>query len=370
MPKTPAANTTPDKINVRVTLSSYDLLDPAEKQTQVYVDIPSVARATWLLDADFHAVLKHEPWPAVIDCAHAEYERRGVVSDPTSAAARQAIVDWLLLSEGAEFETRHGAVYAAWEADQARRHPVARKLLAENERLRAELAKRAPRAETDTTEIARLRAELAAARALAADATRYEVPLPENGGTEVRLMRSTAGGWTAVIPRRGGGVAWTKEGWQEAISALSVDRLFCWPSAETALTETRKAITPDAHPAAAPLASDHAAHEAAPDDHPESAGDTPRDSGDRGDRDTPRGDTASPLPEDAARFTVSPTGQERPLTSAVPPRSPHGDKGDNTGASGDNAATVSPVIARRRQVRTAINNAFGLRSERPHPAAQ
>ncbi|WP_241784676.1 hypothetical protein [Streptomyces turgidiscabies] len=126
-----------DSINVRVTLDSYDVVHPSQKQTQVYVQIPEVGRASWLLDASFYAALRNEPWPHVIDEAHNDYMRRGVVSDSTSAAARQAIVDWLLLSEGADYDTRYDAVQAAWEADQARRHPVARKLLAENETLKA-----------------------------------------------------------------------------------------------------------------------------------------------------------------------------------------------------------------------------------------
>lgn len=129
-----------DSIIVRVTLDSYDVVHPSEQQTQVYVQIPEVARASWLLDADFYAALKSEPWPHVIDSAHEEYQRRGVVSDSTSAAARKAVVDWLLLSEGADYDARYDAVHAAWEADQARQHPVARKLLKENEQLRAELA--------------------------------------------------------------------------------------------------------------------------------------------------------------------------------------------------------------------------------------
>lgn len=129
-----------DSINVRVTLGSYDVVHPSQKQTQVYVQIPEVGRASWLLDASFYAALRNEPWPHVIDEAHNDYERRGVVSDSASAAARQAIVDWLLLSEGADYDARYDAVQAAWEADQARRHPVARKLLAENEKLRAQVA--------------------------------------------------------------------------------------------------------------------------------------------------------------------------------------------------------------------------------------
>lgn len=129
-----------DSISVRVSLDSYDLVHPSEKQTQVYVQIPEVARASWLLDASFYAALKNEPWPHVIDSAHEEYERRGVVSDSASAAARKAIVDWLLLSEGADYDAHYDAMQAAWEADQARQHPVARKLLKENEQLRARVA--------------------------------------------------------------------------------------------------------------------------------------------------------------------------------------------------------------------------------------
>lgn len=129
-----------DSIIVRVTLDSYDLVHPSEKQTQVYVQIPEVARASWLLDASFYAALKNEPWPHVVDSAHEEYERRGVVSDSASGAARKAIVDWLLRSDGADYDARYDAVQAAWEADQARQHPVARKLLKENEQLRARVA--------------------------------------------------------------------------------------------------------------------------------------------------------------------------------------------------------------------------------------
>ena len=129
-----------DSILVRVTLDSYDVVHPSEKQTQVYVQIPEVGRASWLLDESFYAALKNEPWPHVIDSAHDDYERRGVVSDSTSEAARKAIVDWLLLSDGADHDARYDAVQAAWEADQARQHPVARKLLKENEQLRTRVA--------------------------------------------------------------------------------------------------------------------------------------------------------------------------------------------------------------------------------------
>ncbi|MEU8537097.1 hypothetical protein [Streptomyces parvulus] len=129
-----------DSILVRVTLDSYDVVHPSEKQTQVYVQIPEVGRASWLLDSSFYGRLKNEPWPHVIDEAHSDYMLRGVVSDSASAAARQAIVDWLLLSEGAEYDARFDAVQEAWELDQARQHPVARKLLKENGELQARVA--------------------------------------------------------------------------------------------------------------------------------------------------------------------------------------------------------------------------------------
>jgi hypothetical protein len=94
--------------------------------------------------------------------------------------------------------------------------------------------------------IAHLEKELEAARALAADATEYRIPLPELGGTELLLRRQSlvhGPGWAVSTMARGGGRAWTTEGWQDAISALSVDRLFCWPDPDTAITEIRNALS-------------------------------------------------------------------------------------------------------------------------------
>lgn len=94
-------------------------------------------------------------------------------------------------------------------------------------------------------EIERLRGELAAARALAADVTEYRVMVPEHGGAELRVSRQGwmhGSGWAVAVPGYGGGRAWTQEGWQESIGALSVDRLFCWPDAEAAIREGRQAV--------------------------------------------------------------------------------------------------------------------------------
>lgn len=99
---------------------------------------------------------------------------------------------------------------------------------------------------TQAEEIARLRSELAAAQALAADATEYRVPVPENGGEELLVRRQRAAkepGWAVSTMALGGGRAWTQMGWVEVISALSVDQLFCWPDPQTAIDECRRALT-------------------------------------------------------------------------------------------------------------------------------
>lgn len=80
---------------------------------------------------------------------------------------------------------------------------------------------------------------------LAGSATEYRVPVPEGGGTDLIVRRqgvAFGAGWSVAVPGWGGGRAWTAEGWQDSISALSVDRLFCWPDAETAVAEARRAL--------------------------------------------------------------------------------------------------------------------------------
>ncbi|MEU6597926.1 hypothetical protein [Streptomyces flaveolus] len=112
-----------DSITVRVMLGSYDVVHPAEKQTQVYVQIPEVARAIWLLDEEMYSVLANRPWPKVVESAEECYVQRGTVSDSVSDSSRAAVVKWL------RDDANHDLMYEAWEQDQARQHPVARKLL-------------------------------------------------------------------------------------------------------------------------------------------------------------------------------------------------------------------------------------------------
>ncbi|MFE5630626.1 hypothetical protein [Streptomyces sp. NPDC056543] len=80
---------------------------------------------------------------------------------------------------------------------------------------------------------------------LADCATEYHVPVPEGGGTILQVRRQAlvhGMGWSVCTRAYGGGRAWTTEGWQDSISALSVDRLFCWADAATAVDEARRAL--------------------------------------------------------------------------------------------------------------------------------
>lgn len=98
-------------------------------------------------------------------------------------------------------------------------------------------------------ELARLRTALAVAEELAADATEYRVMLPHHGGTELRLRRSSASaptggqGWSVAVPGRGSGMAWTQMGWQDSISSLSMDQLFCWSTAPAAIEAASTALS-------------------------------------------------------------------------------------------------------------------------------
>jgi len=123
-----------DSIIVRVGLDSYDFVHPAEKQTAVHVQIPEVARATYLLPAEMFHGLKDRAWPQVLDVAHQYYADSGMVSDSASAAARSAVWAWFLE------DPNRDEMQASFEVDHARRDPVARRLLEENEELRARVA--------------------------------------------------------------------------------------------------------------------------------------------------------------------------------------------------------------------------------------
>ncbi|MEU4051338.1 hypothetical protein AB0F09_19325 [Streptomyces olivaceus] len=122
-------------IVVRVLLGAYDYMHPSEQHTQVVVQIPGLAAASWMLPEDHFPFSKSEPWPSVVDSAQEHYVQRRTGTGSTSDTARLAVIEWL------REDANHDAMYAAWEQDQARRHPVARKLLKDNEELRARVAK-------------------------------------------------------------------------------------------------------------------------------------------------------------------------------------------------------------------------------------
>jgi len=125
-----------DSILVRVTLDSYDVVHPQQKQTQVYVQIPEVARASWLLPEDTFHHLKDRAWPEVLDALEGHITYGNVASPSAWKAAWAAIQEWMRDS------VNRDEMQAAFEADCARRDPVTRKLLARVAELKAERADR------------------------------------------------------------------------------------------------------------------------------------------------------------------------------------------------------------------------------------
>ena len=115
---------TQDQITVRITLGSYDYMHPSEKHTQVYVQIPEVARVSYMLPAARFEGLKDRAWPEVLDVAHEHYAQSWTVGDPASEAARAAVHEWL------RDAANRDEMQAAYEADQARQNPVLRNLRA------------------------------------------------------------------------------------------------------------------------------------------------------------------------------------------------------------------------------------------------
>ncbi|MFI1021302.1 hypothetical protein [Streptomyces olivaceus] len=153
-----------DSILVRVTLGSYDFAHPSEKHTQVYVQIPEVARVSYMLPSSRYDGLAGRSWPEVLDLAHEHYAQGWIVSDPTSESARAAVHEWL------RDATNRDEMQAAYEADQARQNPVVRTLqarVAELEKANAGLDDLRIRAfdknETLRGQITELRSRLSAA---------------------------------------------------------------------------------------------------------------------------------------------------------------------------------------------------------------
>ncbi|MGW2495849.1 hypothetical protein ACWCV2_15290 [Streptomyces pseudogriseolus] len=122
-----------DSITVRVTLDAYDMASTG-RQTQVYAQIPEVARVSWLLPSDMFHRLKDRAWPEVLDVTHDYVTYGGAASNSSTTAAWKSVMEWL------RDDANRDEVQAAWEEHEARRNPVARKLLEENGRLRTRVA--------------------------------------------------------------------------------------------------------------------------------------------------------------------------------------------------------------------------------------
>jgi hypothetical protein len=222
-----------DSILVRVTLDAYDFAHPSRKQTQVYVQIPEVARAVWLLPEDHFGFSKSEPWPSVVDSAQEHYVQRGMVTDSASEAARLAVVKWL------SDDANHDAMQEAWELNEARRHPVARKLLARVTELEQCQKNQADNFEAQAALIRQAEARVAELETLTASATEFRVWEP-GYGLYVRRAPGTTG-FAVMEARRTdkGRRVWTTAGWQYS-ELLSDAEMFCWPDAQTAVAEARR----------------------------------------------------------------------------------------------------------------------------------
>lgn len=111
---------------VRVMRGSYDYAHPGDRQCQVVVEIPGVARASYLLDVARYEELRDAEWNEVLDAA--VKASGGWVSDRASAEARAAVAAWLEVPE------HRDELNDAWFEYRARRDPVARHLWADRER--------------------------------------------------------------------------------------------------------------------------------------------------------------------------------------------------------------------------------------------
>jgi len=277
-----------DSIIVRVTLDAYDMASTG-RQTQVYVQIPEVARVSWLLPEDRFHGLVDRAWPEVLDVTHDYVTYGGAASNSSTTAAWKAVMEWL------RDDANRDEVQAAWEEHEARRNPVARKLLARVAELRAERAARqdevsaavgytpglkwpdlvgivaantasAVQAERDVRALRKCVAELEAERhstneslseaaeQLRANRDRItELETLAGQATEFRLWEPGYGLYIRRAPGAAGfGVlearrtdkgrrCWTTSGWQYS-AVLTDTELFCWPDASTAVTEARRVM--------------------------------------------------------------------------------------------------------------------------------
>ncbi|MGJ5895114.1 hypothetical protein ACSCBZ_24640 [Streptomyces niveiscabiei] len=251
-----------DSILVRVTLDAYDAASTG-RQTQVYVQIPRVARASWLLPEDAFHRLKDRAWPEVLDSVEGHIAYGDVASNAPSTAAWAAIQKWM------RDPANRDEMQAAYEEDCARRDPATRKLLAEITELKEQRERRRLRLialDNDALEIRGLLSPNGAPRRVPMPLGKKLAPVVEwllNRVAELETLAGTAieyrlmpvpPEYTPLIVRRDpayDGTRWavlhdpgdlgvrrvrTRSGWRMA-ALLHDAEVYCWPDGQTAWAE-------------------------------------------------------------------------------------------------------------------------------------
>ncbi|WP_377271869.1 hypothetical protein [Peterkaempfera sp. SMS 1(5)a] len=116
---------------VRITVGRFNWADPREVETQVTVMVPGIV-TSYFLPSGMERELRSMTWPEAVEAAHKDWVSRGVIS--TSSDQKSALAAWLAVDENRD------ALYGEWRADEIARHPIARELAAELERVRADRA--------------------------------------------------------------------------------------------------------------------------------------------------------------------------------------------------------------------------------------
>ncbi|GAQ52121.1 hypothetical protein [Streptomyces acidiscabies] len=257
-----------DSILVRITLDRFDLASNI-KQTQIRVEIPEVARVGWLLPGEMYHSLVVLPWEEALREVFAYADARIVPEwDPQLVAARQRVREWLAVDENRD------AVHEAWFRTEARRHPVARELLAKVAELKEQRERRRLRLialSNDALEIRGLLSPNGFPRRVPMPLGEKLAPVVEwllnrvaeletiaGSATEYRLMPQPPE-YTPLIVRRdpaydgtrwmvlhdpghiGVRRVWTRAGWRMA-ALLHDAELYCWPDGWTAWAEARRLV--------------------------------------------------------------------------------------------------------------------------------
>jgi len=165
-----------DSILVRISLVTRDDRVGQPEQVLVQVQIPDVARAGWRLPVGMYASLVLQPWEDALRDVFLYADRRPLPEpDVQLRAARELVREWLAVDE------HRAAMHEAWFAAEARRHPVARKLLAEIFELKEQRERRRLRLvayEADLLEMRALLSPIGGCRRIPAEVEIHERVVP------------------------------------------------------------------------------------------------------------------------------------------------------------------------------------------------